>query len=68
MSGGDNFFNVFAGARITKPLFCSMNMLPNWSAFLSLKSTSLKWRLPIDVWYENPGAHNIAVDIRCPLG
>ena len=44
MSGGDNFFNVFAGARITKPLFCSMNMLPNWSAFLSLDSTSYKWR------------------------
>jgi hypothetical protein len=44
MLGGDNFFNVFAGARITKPLFYSMNMLPNWSAFLSLDSTSYKWR------------------------
>ena len=33
---GDNFCNAFEGARITKPLLYSMNMLPNWSAFISL--------------------------------
>ena len=45
---GDNFFKAFAGARITNPLFYSMNMQPNWLAFLSLEGTSYKWRLPID--------------------
>ena len=45
----DNFFKAFAGVRITKPLFYSMNMLPNWSAFLSLDGGSYKWRLSIDV-------------------
>ena len=42
-------FKGFAGARITKPLFYSMNMQPNWLAFLSLDGRSYKWRLPIDV-------------------
>ena len=42
---GDNFFK---GARITKPLLYSTNMLPNCSAFLSLDGISYKWRLPID--------------------
>ena len=55
MSDGDKFFNAFEGTRITKALFCLMNMLPNWLAFLSLNSTSYKWRLPIDAQYENPG-------------
>ena len=45
---GDNFFKAFAGARITKTLFYSMNMLPNWSAFLSLDGRSYKWRLRIN--------------------
>ena len=51
MSDGDKFFNAFEGTRITKALFC----LPNRMAFLSLNSTSYKWRLPIDAQYENPG-------------
>jgi hypothetical protein len=55
MSDGDKFFNAFEGTRITKALFCLMNMLPNWLAFLSLNSTSYKRRLPIDAQYENPG-------------
>ena len=55
MSDGDKFFNAFEGTRITKALFCLMNMLPNWLAFLSLNSTSYKLRLPIDAQYENPG-------------
>ena len=29
MSDGDKFFNAFEGTRITKALFCLMNMLPN---------------------------------------
>ena len=55
MSDGDKFFNAFEGTRITKALFCLMNMLPNWLAFLSLNSTPYKRRLPIDAQYENPG-------------
>ena len=35
-------------ARITKPLFYLMNMLPNLSVFLSLDGRSYEWRLPID--------------------
>ena len=37
-----SMLNAFERARITKPLFCPMNMLPNWSAFLSLDSASYK--------------------------
>ena len=49
------FRRMFLCPALEKALFCLMNMLPNWLTFLSLNSTSYKWRLPIDAQYENPG-------------
>ena len=42
MLGWRQFFQSFCRSKITKPLFYSMNMLPNWLPFLPLDGRSYK--------------------------